>query len=271
MKDVFLSHASADKNEIVQPFAKRLHEIGISFWLDEAEIKWGNKLSKSINDGLQNSRYIIIFLSKDFAGRNWTEAELSAALTRENEEGRSVVLPVIIGTPEEVLKPYPLLRDKIYKKWTDGIDSIVESLKDLILANKPHKKISVAIKNTPHAVDVDPGPIVLLLGKMNSHSVYPAKFFKDGLNGSGLLVECDENTQGLTINGHRLEEAEPDFGKKAVWSLDFAFLMWELLMQRDPKIAYFGRGKQYRQLIASLRHFLLGEDLSEELSNIGPA
>jgi hypothetical protein len=271
MKDVFLSHASPDKNDVVRPFAERLTKIGISFWLDEAEIRWGQKLGKSINDGLQDSRYVVIFLSKDFAGRYWTEAELSAALTRENDEGRSVVLPVVIGVPNEVLKPYPLLRDKIYKKWADGIDSVVDSLRDLILADRPHRKVAVKIKGTPHTIEVDPGPIVLLLGKMDSHSVYPSKFYKDGLEGCGLLVECDEDSQSMTINGHGIEKVEPDFGKPAIWSLDFARLMWDLLMNRNPKISFYGRGKQYRQLVASLRHFLFDEELPEEFSKVGPA
>lgn len=271
MKEVFLSHASKDKNDFVRPFADRLAQIGISFWLDEAEIKWGQKLSKSINDGLQTSRYVVIFLSKDFAGRNWTEAELSATLTRENDEGRTVVLPVVIGEPRDVLMPYPLLRDRIYKKWSDGIDSVVESLRDVILADKLGKKIPVAVENTPHTIEIDPGPVIVLLGKMHSHGLYDARFVKDGLSGSGFLLECDENSQCLTINGHRLEAEEPDSGEIGIWSLDLAYLMWEFLMKRGPNIAFRGRGRQYRQLVASLRHFLLEEKLPDEFSEVGPA
>ncbi|MCR9115473.1 MAG: toll/interleukin-1 receptor domain-containing protein [bacterium] len=271
MKDVFLSHASSDKDDIVRPFANRLAEVGISFWLDEAEIKWGQKLSKSINDGLQNSRYVVIFLSKNFTGRSWTEAELSAALTRENSEKRSVVLPVIIGDPIEVLEPYPLLRDKIYKRWEGDIDSVVDSLRDLIHADRLLDKIPVEIKNTPHSIDVDPGPIIILLGKMDSHSVYRSEYFKVELNRCGLLVKCEENPERITINGYVLESVEPTFGKPGIWSLDFARLMWDLLIKRPPTLAFTGRGRQYRQLVSSLRHYLLGEDLSEELSNVGPA
>ncbi len=88
MKDVFLSHARQDKQAYVIPLARRLDEAGITYWLDEAEIRWGDKISLRISEGLKSSRFVIIFLTQAFLGRNWTETELSAALTRENDEGR---------------------------------------------------------------------------------------------------------------------------------------------------------------------------------------
>ena len=72
---------------------------------------------------------MVIFLTTSFFGRNWTETELSAALNRENEEGRVVVLPIVIGEPKEILVKYPLLRDKSYQLWSRGLDAIVNELK----------------------------------------------------------------------------------------------------------------------------------------------
>jgi hypothetical protein len=87
-KQIFLSHASLDKESYVRPFAQRLDKEGITYWIDEAEIGWGDKISQKINEGLNLSSFIVIFLTQAFIGRNWTETELSAALTRENDEGR---------------------------------------------------------------------------------------------------------------------------------------------------------------------------------------
>jgi len=50
IKDVFLSHATVDKEPYVVPLTKKLDEVGISYWLDEAEIRWGDKISQRIND-----------------------------------------------------------------------------------------------------------------------------------------------------------------------------------------------------------------------------
>ena len=76
-KQVFLSHATADKERYVIPFAKKLDEVGISYWLDEAEIKWGDKIGQKINDGLSKSSFVVVFLTGSFFGRNWTETVCS--------------------------------------------------------------------------------------------------------------------------------------------------------------------------------------------------
>lgn len=136
MKDVFLSHASQDKQALVVPFARQLDKAGISYWLDEAEIRWGDKISARISDGLARSRFIIVFLTPAFMGRNWTETELSAALTRENDEGRTVVLPIVSENPQVLLARYPLLRDKKFLTWTSDFDSIVAELQSLLAPSR---------------------------------------------------------------------------------------------------------------------------------------
>ncbi|MFD1383004.1 toll/interleukin-1 receptor domain-containing protein [Rhodanobacter aciditrophus] len=270
MKDVFLSHASPDKENIVRPFAEKLGKQGISYWLDEAEMIWGDKLGKSINAGLEKSNYIIVFISEHFVGRNWAEAELSSALTRENSEGRNVVLPIVIGNPNTVLSSYPLLRDKIYKKWDDGIDSCIESLKDVIFSSKLNKTLDARVYGTVHDVKVNPGLIIELLGKMNSHACYPPEYFLESLTESGLLVKAFPDNKGIVINGKSIPEVTPDFGEAAIWSLDVASCCWEILMKRPFEHQFFGRGKHYRHVVASLRHYLLGVEIAQEFERDGP-
>lgn len=86
LKDVFLCHASEDKDLFVRPFAVELARPGISYWLDEAEVKWGGKITQSINQGLRGSR-VIVFLGSNFLGKNWPESELGAATSKENSDG----------------------------------------------------------------------------------------------------------------------------------------------------------------------------------------
>jgi len=131
MRDVFLSHASPDKRSIVLPVAEALRENGITFWLDEAEIRWGDKISIRINDGLATARFVIVFLTPSFLDRNWPQTELSAALSRENVEGRTVVLPIVVE-PKAVLGRFPLLSDKFYLEWTGTTDEIVAKLREVL-------------------------------------------------------------------------------------------------------------------------------------------
>lgn len=126
------------------PIARKLEQAGISYWLDEAEIRWGDKISSRISEGLANSNFVIVFLTPAFLGRNWTETELSAALTRENDEGRTVVLPIVTGDPHVLLARYPLLRDKKYLEWNGSPDFIVTELQSLILHTRKNSNQDIS-------------------------------------------------------------------------------------------------------------------------------
>ena len=127
--DVFLSHVSEDKEQYVRPFARALKAEGITYWLDEAELLWGDSLTRSINAGLRDSRYVICFVSPSFVKRGWPEAELSSAFAKELEEKRTRVLPLMIADLEEFKLDYPLLNAKVYKRWEEGIPTLVKHLK----------------------------------------------------------------------------------------------------------------------------------------------
>ena len=73
-KDVFLSHASEDKAQFVAPLAEELDKRGISHWLDEAEIKWGDRITAKVDEGLALSRYVVVVKSDSFIGKGWPEA-----------------------------------------------------------------------------------------------------------------------------------------------------------------------------------------------------
>jgi len=73
--DLFISHASEDKKDIVRPLVTELDDMGLDVWYDEFELELGDSLTDSITKGLKNSRCGVIVLSKDFFGKNWTETE----------------------------------------------------------------------------------------------------------------------------------------------------------------------------------------------------
>jgi hypothetical protein len=108
---------------------------GVSYWLDEAEIEWADGITARVNEGLRRSRFVVVFLSDAFVGRGWPEAELGAALSRENAEGRKVVLPVVLGEAGRILANYPLLRDKAHLHWDLGVPALADALQRL--ADRP--------------------------------------------------------------------------------------------------------------------------------------
>ena len=76
--DVFLSHASEDKDEIARPLAVMLQERGLRVWYDEFELRIGDNLVAKLNAGISASRFGIIVLSDAFFAKRWTNHELDS-------------------------------------------------------------------------------------------------------------------------------------------------------------------------------------------------
>jgi hypothetical protein len=129
---IFLAHASEDKERYVLPFARLLEADGISYWLDEGQILWGDSLSRAINQGLREADYLICFITDAFLGRGWPEAETAALLHSELSKGGKRVLPLLISSPESFSEQYPLLRDKKYLRWESGPEEIMKELQRIL-------------------------------------------------------------------------------------------------------------------------------------------
>jgi hypothetical protein len=131
LKDVFICHASEDKPEIIKPLVEAFKREGISFWYDEAEIKWGDSIIEKVNEGLRVSRYVIVVISKYFLSKNWPKRELNSALSIEASTGKVRVLPLVAGTDEvrsDIFQKYPILNDKSYLTWENNAQKIIDAL-----------------------------------------------------------------------------------------------------------------------------------------------
>lgn len=113
MYDVFISHASEDKDEVVRPLAEKLQEAGFLVWYDEFQLKVGDSLRRSIDKGLANSRFGIVVLSSHFFAKNWPQYELDGLVAREMTGGK-VILPLWHKvSKQEVISYSPSLADKV--------------------------------------------------------------------------------------------------------------------------------------------------------------
>lgn len=72
--DVFLSHSSKDK-PTVRDLAERLRSDGLRVWFDEWDIRLGDSIPKKIDEGLKQSRFIIICVSAHGIGSDWVQME----------------------------------------------------------------------------------------------------------------------------------------------------------------------------------------------------
>lgn len=116
--DLFISHASEDKDDLVRPLATSLERRGVKVWYDEFSLRLGDSLSSSIDMGIRDSRYGIVVLSPSFLSKSWPDYEYRSLLTRE-VDGERIILPLWYGICKEDVKRYSPLscRHKEPEPW----------------------------------------------------------------------------------------------------------------------------------------------------------
>lgn len=131
--DVFISHASEDKDEIVRPLATALRDGGLKVWYDEFELKIGDSLRRKIDMGLAKSRFGVVVMSKEFFRKGWTNYELDGIVTRA-VGGEQVLLPIWHNvTKKEVIEYSPSLADKLARNTaTHTVEEIAAEIIEVI-------------------------------------------------------------------------------------------------------------------------------------------
>jgi hypothetical protein len=91
--DVFLSYSSRDAS-VVHRVAQRLRDDGLRVWLDVFEILPGDSIPIKIEEGLEHSRVLVLFVSANAFGSDWSQLEASTFRFRDpiNRDRRFVPL-----------------------------------------------------------------------------------------------------------------------------------------------------------------------------------
>ena len=128
--DVFISHATEDKTEVVRPLAEVLRRLGLRVWYDEYKLKVGDSLRRKIDHGLVTSRFGVVVLSTHFFDKGWSQYELDGLVSREIGTGEQVILPIWHNiTKDELLRRSPSLVDKVALRTADlTIEEMAEQI-----------------------------------------------------------------------------------------------------------------------------------------------
>ncbi len=117
--DVFISHASEDKESIARPLAEFLQQFSLDVWYDEDVLEIGDSLSESIDTGLASSRFGVVILSQTFFDKPWARRELRGLVAKETAKNKKVILPIWHGVNVDVVREVsPTLAD-LYALSTD--------------------------------------------------------------------------------------------------------------------------------------------------------
>lgn len=141
--DVFISHASDDKDTIVHGLATALGAAGLRVWYDDFELRIGDSLRRKIDHGIANSRFGVVVLSHAFFSKGWTNYELDGIVTKAGT-GEQVLLPIWHNVSrDEVIAYSPSLADKLARS------TATHTVEEIAL------EIASAIKGTSPAVSAD--------------------------------------------------------------------------------------------------------------------
>lgn len=124
----FLSHSSKDK-PFVRRLAADLVAHGVKVWLNEQRILVGDSIPEKIAQGLAESDFFLIVISRNSVESSWVKRELNSALVHEIERRKVKVMPIRLDdakVPDSII-------DKVYAdfrgSFEDGFRRLIESIK----------------------------------------------------------------------------------------------------------------------------------------------
>lgn len=135
--DVFICHASEDKEPFVRELAEALRDEGLKVWYSDFTLTMGDSLRRSIDRGLASSHYGLVVLSPHFFAKDWPQRELDG-LTALEIAGRKVILPVWHNIDvDEVRRRSPTLADRVAAKSKDGLSHVVQDILRVVTPRSP--------------------------------------------------------------------------------------------------------------------------------------
>lgn len=133
--DVFISHASEDKDDLVRPLAEALRERGVSVWYDEFSLRIGDSLRRKIDQGLATCRFGVVVLSEAFFAKDWPQYELDGLVARQMGGGGQLILPLWHNlSKDQLLAKSPSLADLKALRTSDlTVAEIADEIADAVL------------------------------------------------------------------------------------------------------------------------------------------
>lgn len=151
--DVFISHASEDKEIIARPLAQKFAGLGLKIWFDENTLKIGDNLRESIDRGLSDSAFGIVILSKFFFSKNWPKRELDGLVSLSTK-----ILPIWHGVnSEDVIRFSPMLATIVALPSSSGVDMIASEIYKVVTGTQSksdHRKVEEQYDSLFQNVDV---------------------------------------------------------------------------------------------------------------------
>jgi hypothetical protein len=135
--DFFISHASEDKEDFVNPLVEYCKQLDLNVWYDAEQLIWGDDIRPSIVAGLQKSQFGLLVISQKFLDKQWTEYEYNTLFNLEMASGQKRIIPLLHGiTREQLADKYPDLSGRLYKDSILGVENVAREMRKLLNIKK---------------------------------------------------------------------------------------------------------------------------------------
>lgn len=135
--DVFLSHNTKDKPR-VRRLAERLKAAGVRVWLDDWAIKAGDVIALKVDEGLEQSRVLLLCISPAALASGWVALERSTSIHRDPANAGRRFIPLLLGDCD---LPDTLLR----YKYVDFREESEASFAEVLANCQPETEIPLPV------------------------------------------------------------------------------------------------------------------------------
>src|SRR5258708_23391615 len=137
--DVFLSHNAKDKQR-VRRLAERLKAAGLRVWLDEWAVQAGDIIALKVDEGLEQSRVLLLCISPAALASGWVALERSTAVHRDPANAGRRFIPLLLG---DCVLPDTLRRYK-YVDFREESDAVYPDDADKTMNPNLHQSRALA-------------------------------------------------------------------------------------------------------------------------------
>lgn len=137
----FISYASEDRSK-VKEYEEALRQNGFKIWLDQQDIHLSDSIVAKINLGIEGSKYALVFYSKYYKNKIWTQEEMAALIFAaiSSEETRKIFVIKLDDTELPPLLSHRLWNgDTAPKKFAQSISLMIQGQTE---------ELSVHLENT---------------------------------------------------------------------------------------------------------------------------
>lgn len=264
--DLFISHASEDKDDFVRLLVNNLKQAGAKVWYDEDAMNVGDSLRRSINEGLKTSRSAIVVLSRNYFLKKWTNFELNG-LFSFNEPDMRKILPIWHNVSADEIREYDsMVADTVAIQSNLEMVTIVERIMRSLNTQVNGEEASLVISSQKQFQDKPENELLkAYIQNNNIHGVFKNRSerqltFEDS-DSNPLLVKAKSTIVYLRSEKKRSSRSKREYSKFKLMAMDINSLEERILTDQKP--SYDGNDRSFELL--SPRSLTISLDQSKVL------